>query len=233
MSNYKIIYEDNDLLIVDKPQGLPTGIGKNQNNLVNLIFNDFPYLKDVKGYNNKEGGLLNRLDNETGGLVLFAKTDAAFSYYQKEMKNKKIKKIYTAIVKGSLKEKKGLITYPIIHHPKSKKKMKIQNEKDKNTKLLQAETEYEVIKESKDYSVLKIVIYKGVRHQIRVHLVALGHPIIGDKIYGDKNSIFKNHFLYATGLEFINTNNKRISLEITPHFEEFEYLFKNIKNSYT
>ncbi|HOJ63832.1 MAG TPA: RNA pseudouridine synthase [Spirochaetota bacterium] len=220
--NYKVIYEDNNLLIFNKPQGLPTGIGNQNNNLVSLVFKDYPFLKEVKGYNEKEGGLLNRLDNETGGLVLFAKNNAAFEYYEKQMKNEKIKKIYTAIVEGVLKKKKGIIDYPIIHNPKSKKRMKIIKEIKENLKIQKAKTEYEVIKEFKKHSILKVIIYKGKRHQIRIHLASIGHPIIGDKLYGNKQSIFKNHFLYATGLEFITPLGEKKIIEIKPFFEEYD-----------
>lgn len=222
LCNYKIIYEDDELLIVDKPQGLPTTFGKNKNSLIELVFNDFSYLKNVKGYNNKEGGLLNRLDNDTGGLVLFAKNDVAFNYYKEQMKNSKIKKIYTSIVKGILKNRNGIISLPIIHHPKSKKKMKVIFKKSKNIKYLKAETHYEVIKEFDNYSILKVIIYKGVRHQIRIHLASIGYPIVGDKIYGDKNSSFKYHLLYANGLQFINLNNKEVFVNIDPNFSNLE-----------
>ena len=121
--NNLIIYEDNSILLINKPQGLATGIGK-KDNLCNLLFKENSYLLNVKGYKKEEGGLLNRLDNETGGIVLFAKNNDAFQYYHKEMKNSNIVKIYTAVVQGRPENQYGIIDYPIAHHYKNIKKMK-------------------------------------------------------------------------------------------------------------
>ena len=220
MKSYKIVYEDNDLLIVDKPQSLPTGIGKQKDNLVSLVFHDYPLLKEVIGYNKEEGGLLNRLDNETGGLVLFAKNNYSFNYYKEQMKSEKIKKIYTAIVYGRLKNKKGIIDYPIIHDPKNKKKMKIIKNPINELKYQIAKTKYQVLKELNNYSILKAIIYKGVRHQIRIHLAGIGHPIVGDRLYSKKKENFNSHFLYATGIEFFSTSGEKKIIEIKPDFVE-------------
>lgn len=218
----KIIYEDNDIMIVDKPQGLPTGIGNNNINLVSIIFKEYPFLKNIKGYNDKEGGLLNRLDNETGGLVLFAKSDFSFNYYKKEMKSQNIKKVYTAIVYGMLEKKKGVIEYPISHDKRNRKRMKLIKELKNNIKVQQARTEYEVIETFKNYSILNVVIYKGVRHQIRIHLAGIGHPIVGDRLYSKYKDSFSNHFLYATGVEFFTPLNEKRVISISPFFKEYE-----------
>ena len=200
-----IIYENDSIILVNKPQGLATGRGK-KDNLCDLIFKEKPYLLNVKGYKKEEGGLLNRLDNETGGIVLFAKNDEAFKYYHEEMKNCNIEKIYTAVVQGRPEDKKGLMDYPIAHHYKNKKKMVVVDErliKKYRGKPRPAITEWRLLKIKNENSILEVKIKKGVRHQIRVHLSYIGLPIIGDKLYNKKNSEFKNHLLYANGIKFI------------------------------
>lgn len=207
-----IIYEDDSILLINKPQGLSTGTGKKEN-LCSLIFEKKPYLLNVKGYKKEEGGLLNRLDNETGGIVLFAKNDEAFKYYHKEMKNYNINKIYTTIVQGLPKNKYGIINCPIAHHYKNIKKMVVINEQSNikyRGKPREAITEWKLIKIKDKEAILEIKIQKGVRHQIRVHLSYIGLPIIGDKLYNkDQNSHkFKNHLLYANGIRFIPLGKK-------------------------
>ena len=202
--NRFIIYEDDSIILVNKPQGLATGTGK-KDDLCSLIFKEKPYLLNVKGYKKEEGGLLNRLDNETGGIVLFAKNDETFKYYHKEMKNCNIEKIYIAVVQGKPEDKNGLINYPIAHHYKNIKKMVVVDERsDKKYrgKPRAAITEWRLLKIKNENSILEVKIKKGVRHQIRVHLSYIGFPIVGDKLYNRNSSDFKNHLLYANGIKF-------------------------------
>lgn len=208
-----IIYEDNSVLLINKPQGLATGSGKKEN-LCNLIFNGNPYLLNVNGYKKEEGGLLNRLDNETGGIVLFAKSDEAFRYYHNEMKKNSIEKIYTAAVYGIPVDQQGIIKYPIAHHSKNIKKMIIVNGKSKikyRGRAQEAFTEWRLLESREKISILEVKIKKGVRHQIRIHLSYIGLPIVGDKLYNkNKNDyFFKNHLLYANGIKFIPYGEKK------------------------
>ncbi len=214
-----IVYEDNSILIIDKPQGLATGLG-NKNNLCTLFFNNFPDLKNVKGYKKGEGGLLNRLDNETGGITLFAKNDEAFQYYHKEMKNNNIEKKYITVVDGIPEKKEGIIKYSIAHHYKDIKKMVVVHDQlniQYRGKPREAITEWKVkvVDTINNKSILVIKITKGVRHQIRVHLAYIGLPIIGDKIYNKKQNehIYENHLLYANGILFVPYGKKK-ELEI-------------------
>jgi 23S rRNA pseudouridine1911/1915/1917 synthase len=148
--------------------------------------------------------LLNRLDNETGGLVLFAKTNDSFNYYVDEMKNGKIEKTYTAFVDGIPDKENGVIKFPIAHHNKNKKKMVIAKENSIfRGKPRYAITEWKILETINDNSLLEIKIFKGARHQIRIHLAEIGYPIIGDKIYNKiKYSDLPNHLLYANGIKF-------------------------------
>ena len=211
MRYYSIVYEDNDILIVDKMQGVPTTFGKLANSLTEMVFNDMPYLKDVIGYNKNEGGLLNRLDNETGGLVLFAKNNESFSYFYSQMKNNRVTKIYTAIVDGLTKLHSGIVDTPIAHHPKNKKKMIIYQKGSKFGGTIQmAKTKYRLLESFLDRSLLEIEITKGVRHQIRVHLSSIGLPIVGDKLYNHKKySDIPNHLLYSNRVIFYNRSGEK------------------------
>ena len=199
-----IVYEDTSIIIFDKPQGIATALGK-KDNLCEIVFCFFPELKEVKGYKKNEGGLLNRLDNETGGLVLFAKSNDAFLYYSQKMKNLGIDKIYTAVVDGKMSNSSGFINYPIAHHYKNKSKMiAVKKNELYRGKPRNAVTEWKLIKVVDDKSILEVKIKKGARHQIRVHLASIGFPIVGDKLYNEKKnkSSYKNHLLYASGLNF-------------------------------
>lgn len=207
--NYTVIFEDNDLLIIDKPQGLPTGFG-NENNLTQMVFNENPDIKKVKGYNKNEGGLLNRLDNDTGGLVLFAKNDISFRYYSVLLKNNEVIKTYIALCENNFIDSHGVIESSIVH--KNNKKMKVI----KNKELGQsAKTEWKILKVMGHHCLVEVKITKGVRHQIRLHLSSIGSPIVGDKIYNKKQ--YQNilyHKLFAVGLDFINMNGEDIKVFI-------------------
>ncbi|MBF0121217.1 MAG: RluA family pseudouridine synthase [Desulfobacterales bacterium] len=216
---YSVLYEDNALFIINKPQGIATSFGR-QKCLCDIVFSEFPYLKEVKGYNENEGGLLNRLDNETGGIVLFAKTDDSFKHYCKMMQEEKVEKIYTAFVDGVPFEKMGVIKTPIAHHRKNRKKMiAVLNRNTRYRGIPKyAETFWELIKIKEGVSLVKIIIKKGVRHQIRVHMASVGCPVIGDKLYNKKTYHFDNHFLYASGIKLISLENKLIEINIDVPF---------------
>lgn len=220
MQKYSIIYEDDSILLINKPQGLATTPGAIKN-LCEMIFEDYPYLARVNGYKINEGGLLNRLDNETGGIIFFAKNDEAFWYYSKQMKSEKIEKIYTAVVNGIPHDKNGIIDIPIAHHYKSNKKMVAVFENAKFRGHPQpAKTFWKLIKTNNSISILEIMIKKGVRHQIRLHLAQIGLPIIGDKLYNKNNqsSQFANHLLYANGVRFFSKAQEKIQLFIDVPF---------------
>ena len=214
-----IVYEDSSVIIFDKPQGLSTTFGQKEN-LCEKAFQYFPDLQKIEGYKKGEGGLLNRLDNDTGGLVLFARSNDAFLYYSEKMKNMQIEKVYAAVVDGKINATSGIIDYPIAHHYKNKAKMVavLNGIKYRGTPR-EARTEWTLFENIKNNSVLKVNIKKGARHQIRVHLASIGFPIVGDKLYNKKKSEYKYHLLYANGLKFISyENNKEISLAINVPF---------------
>jgi len=172
----------------------------------------------VKGFKEGEGGLLNRLDNETGGIVFFAKTDDGFDYYQREMKDETIRKFYLAVVEGKPEKESGMIDTQIAHHPKNKTKMVPVFDYTRHYRgnPQNAMTFWSFLKEKDGKSLLEIVITKGVRHQIRVHLAGMGHPIIGDKIYNEKTADTPYQYLYANKAVFLNRQEQRVTVETKP-----------------
>ncbi len=214
------VFEDESIVIFDKPQGMAASKGK-KISLCDVVFDLYPALAKVKGYRTNEGGLLNRLDNDTGGLVLFAKSDKSFEYFLGLMKDEKIQKNYVAITDGKLKSERGVVDTPIAHHLKDKRKMIVIDAMSGNFrgKPRISLTNWDFETKVGDYNLLKVTIVKGLRHQIRVHLASIGQPIVADKLYNRKSYNVKYHQLYACGLEFIDMFGKMRSITISDKLE--------------
>ncbi len=221
MSGLKIVYEDESIIVFDKPQGIATAPGKIED-FCTVVFDDYPALKAVNGYKPQEGGLLNRLDNETGGLLLFAKSDESFGYYSMQMNEGKMEKIYIAMVDGVPPEDHGTIDVPVAHHHSDVRKMVCAAGGAKfRGKPRNAVTHWRKIMASGSNSFLEVKIKKGARHQIRVHLAFIGYPIRGDKLYNklDTDKIL-HHCLYAKGINFVSFFNENIVLSVKVPFYE-------------
>lgn len=214
------VFEDESIVIFDKPQGMAASKGK-KTSLCDVVFDIMPNLSEVKGYRTNEGGLLNRLDNDTGGLVMFAKSDKAFEYFLGLMKDEKIQKKYVAITDGRLKAERGVVDTPIAHHPKNKKKMMVIDTVSGSFrgKPRISWTNWDLIDHVGSYNLLEVTIVKGLRHQIRVHLASIGQPIVGDKLYNRRVYPVKYHQLYACGLEFTDMFGKQRSITISDKLE--------------
>ena len=219
MKTYRIAYKEPGLIIVDKPQGLPTAPGKITDNLFDEVSLEFPEVKKIKGHRENEGGLLNRLDNETGGLVFIALIQESFDYYSTLMKNDDIIKIYHTIVEGIPSQSTGIIK-TLIAHDSKKKMVCLSGNKSHRGHGRETVTTWKKIKSAGNRCLLEVIITKGARHQIRVHLAHIGHPIIGDKLYNRKKYPDVDcHQLYCTGTEFVSINGKKIVVNINPVFE--------------
>lgn len=188
-----VIFEDNHLLVVDKPAGLVVhdGAGHHQATLVDWLKQRLPKSQLA----DKRHGILHRLDKDTSGLLLIAKTPTAFTYYKRLFANREITKEYLVLVHGHLTPARGLIQIPlgrdIIH--------RTQFEPTRQGRL--AETSYQVEKVYRDFTYLKAWPKTGRTHQIRVHFGSLGHPVVGDKVYG-KTDTLSRQFLHAHQLDF-------------------------------
>jgi 23S rRNA pseudouridine1911/1915/1917 synthase len=204
----EIIYIDRNIIAINKPAGLQVHPVKlEQDTLVNGLLAKFPEIKNITDGSKDSKlrpGIVHRLDIDTSGVMIVARNQNAFEELKKLFRNRKVEKEYLAIVFGKLRNKKGAIEKPIARS-QNYKKQTIASFKTK-TKIRPAVTEYEVLKEYKNYSLVKALPRTGRMHQIRVHLAALGHPVVGDKKYMHKSfQIFRNakrQLLHASQLEF-------------------------------
>jgi 23S rRNA pseudouridine1911/1915/1917 synthase len=186
----KIIYQDKNIIAIDKPAGLkvhPVSL-KEKNTLVNGLLARFPEVENVN--DNSKGsslrpGIVHRLDQDTSGVMVVARNQESFDEFKKLFQNREITKKYTALVLGKLKNKKGVIEKPIAKASSYKKQI-IANLKTK-TKIRPAVTEYKVIKEFSDFSLIEAMPKTGRTHQIRVHMFSIGNPVAGDKKYTLQN----------------------------------------------
>jgi len=192
----KIIYEDDDLLAVDKPAGLTVhpAPGHPTHTLVNAILAHFPHLADV-GDSLRPGGV-HRLDKDTSGVMLVAKNSTAQADLAKQFKSHSVTKAYLALVKGRLEPENGIIEADIGRDPHNRKRMAVV------AVGREARTDYRVVRYIGGYTLLEVMPQTGRTHQIRVHLAAIGFPVVGDKVYGVKSPHLSRQFLHASLLGF-------------------------------
>ncbi|MFH0838481.1 MAG: RluA family pseudouridine synthase [Patescibacteria group bacterium] len=203
-----VVYEDSDIIVVNKPAGMvvhPTDHGAHvSGTLVNALMH---HCKDLSGIGGeRRPGIVHRLDKDTSGLIIAAKNDAAHQCISKQIENRTVIKKYITLLKGHLSPRNGSIESPLIKsHAGGKKDMQISGK----AKAKYALTHYNVIKYTGDYSLVEVQIITGRTHQIRVHFKAIGHPVCGDSMYGDKTLNSKletlgltRQFLHAAELTF-------------------------------
>lgn len=202
-----IVYEDSALLLVDKPAGMPTHgfSGADRGTLANFLVAQRPEIARV-GRNSWEPGIVHRLDRETSGLVLIAKTQAAFKNVQSQFQRRQVEKIYRALVWGNTPDA-GTIDTPLGHMVADKRRMIALSRPGKGTKIRawKAITRYRRLAQGHGLSLLEIAMETGVTHQIRVHLATLGYPIVADLLYGVQETdrfALGRHFLHAYRLKF-------------------------------
>ncbi|MFZ2275992.1 MAG: RluA family pseudouridine synthase [Candidatus Nanogingivalis sp.] len=195
--NFEVIFEDENVIAIDKPRGVLT----HSKGVLNDEFTvaDFFESRGAKfGEGTNRVGIIHRLDRETSGVIVGAKTDSAAKKLQKQFSERTAKKTYFAIVKGSLKQKKALIDLPIARNNSAPSTFLV------DIKGKSAQTKYEVLAENGKFSLLKLEPKTGRTHQLRVHLNYLGHPILGDKVYDktiSKSESEERMFLHAASLE--------------------------------
>jgi 23S rRNA pseudouridine1911/1915/1917 synthase len=191
-----IIYEDEDLLVLDKPAGLTVhpAPGHPGHTLVNALLAHFPHLAGVG--DSLRPGIVHRLDRDTSGLMLVAKNIKAQADLIGQFKSHSVTKAYLALVKGRLTPQTGIIEANIGRDPANRKKMAVVEGGR------EARTEYQVIRYIGGYTLLEVRPETGRTHQIRVHLGAIGFPVVGDKIYGVRSPLVPRQFLHASRLGF-------------------------------
>ncbi len=213
----RIIFEHEDFLIIDKPAGLLVHKTNNPESysLVDIILRQYPEIRGVRDkHQSKEAelqerdGIVHRIDKDTSGIIIMARNQEAFEIFKQLFQDRKVYKEYICLVRGHLREPHGNITYPIIRSKLDHtKRVAVINSKQSGIKERTAHTEYWVEQEYTHASLLRVVIHTGRTHQIRVHMKAIGHPIIGDTLYGGKleaqgeNSL-PRQFLHAHKIAF-------------------------------
>jgi 23S rRNA pseudouridine1911/1915/1917 synthase len=194
----KILFEDDDLLVIDKPAGMTVhpAPGHPSHTLVNAVLSHLSEIEDETDVSRP--GIVHRLDKDTSGVMLVAKNNVALANLSDQFKSHSVKKVYLALVKGVLKPERGVIEAPIGRDSGDRKKMAITGE----SRGRQARTNYRVLRYIGKNSLLEITPETGRTHQIRVHLAAIGYPVIGDATYGKKSAFLNRQFLHAHRLGF-------------------------------
>lgn len=191
-----IIYEDDDLLVIDKPAGLTIhpAPGHPSHTLVNAILSYLPNLPDTG--DSLRPGIVHRLDKDASGVMVVAKNSVAQANLINQFKARSVVKAYLVLVKGHLTPDEGVIEAPIGRDPRNRKRMAVVAEGR------EARTNYHVIKYIGNYTLLEVRPETGRTHQIRVHLSAIGYPVVGDPVYGVKSPYLSRQFLHACRLGF-------------------------------
>jgi len=194
-----IIYEDKDLAVINKPAGMTVhpAPGHSRGTLVNALLARCHDLSGIGGY--LRPGIVHRLDKDTSGLMLVAKNDLAHLRLAKAIKQRKVKRIYMGLVHGVPSPRQGCIDAPIGRHPVRRKEMTVTPINSRP-----AITNYKVIEEFSGYSLIEARLETGRTHQIRVHMAYIGHPIVGDPVYGRRkgNLGLRTQALHAARLVF-------------------------------
>lgn len=206
-----VIYEDEHILAVDKPAGLAVhkvGPTDPQETLADILVAERPYLAGV-GESPLRPGIVHRLDKETSGIILIAKDQPTFEYLKDLFQTRQMKKEYLALVYGHPKEPRGTIDLPL---GKLGTKQTTQLKGKRELVERDAVTDYRTERTVGDYTLLRVMPHTGRTHQIRVHLKAIGHPIVGDKLYGRKGD-HRPMFLHAVRISFTTPDGKALTLE--------------------
>lgn len=208
----EILYEDDDIIVINKPKGICVhpGAGTKQDTLVSGLLYHCKNLSGIGGV--ERPGIVHRLDKDTSGVLLIAKNDNAHLSLSKQFSERKISKTYLALIHGVPKTTEGVIEKPIGRHPVERKKMTVREDGR------YAKTAWKIIKTfntgTGGMSLLEVKIFTGRTHQIRVHLSFIGHPIVGDAVYGKKNSQknfdLKGQFLHSYKTGFIHPKTKNL-----------------------
>lgn len=223
-----VLYEDPDLVAIDKPAGMVVhaGAGVRSGTLVNALLHRFGSLSRAAG--EWRPGIVHRLDRYTSGVLLVAKNDAAHQRLAEQFASRQVEKTYLALVHGNLKTDRGRIEKPIARDPKQRIRM--------TTRLARgraAWSEYRVLRRLQGFTLLEVRIGTGRTHQIRVHLASIGHPVVGDRLYGAPAKIagqptLPRYFLHAHRIQFAQPSTGEPVAVESPLSPELEAWLKHL-----
>ncbi len=202
----KIIYEDDSLIVVDKAAGMVThpGAGNKKGTLANALLGRSQLLSDFGGA--QRPGIVHRLDKETSGILLVAKNNLAHQRLAAQFASRSLSKTYMALVKGRVEFEEGHVSEPIGRDPKDRRKRIVSNSE---AAASPAETRYRVLKRFRHSTLLEIKPLTGRTHQIRVHMKHIGHPVVGDTLYGTKRAQ-ERLMLHAVKIQFLHPKTGKI-----------------------
>jgi len=193
-----IVYEDDQVAVVSKPAGMVVhpAFGHSSGTLVNAVLARWPEIASFS--EPSRAGIVHRLDKDTSGVLIVAKTHAALESLRAQFKGREVRKRYLALVDGAPETPEGVINAPIGRDPAQRKRMAVRHDGR------EAITEFRVVEHYADYSLVEVYPKTGRTHQIRVHLAFIGHPVAGDTVYGRRKQAIrlKRHFLHAAAITF-------------------------------
>lgn len=222
-----ILYEDNDVLVVNKPKNMVVhpAPGHYSGTLVNAVM--FHCKDNLSGINGVlRPGIVHRIDKDTTGSLIICKNDVAHNSLAAQLKEHSIRRKYVAIVHGILKEDEGTINAPIGRNPNDRMKMAVNPKNGKD-----AITHYKVLQRLKNYTYVECVLETGRTHQIRVHMASINHPLLGDSVYGPAKCPYKleGQTLHAQVLGFVHPTTDEYIEVSAPLPEYFEKLLKKLE----
>ena len=221
-----VVYEDADVIVVNKPSGMVVhpAPGHPDGTLVNaLLYHCAGTLSGVGGA--LRPGIVHRIDRDTSGLIIAAKNDAAHQYLSAQLADHTLARTYECIVVGKLREDRGTVDAPIARHPTDRKRMAVV------AGGREAVTHWEVIARYPGYTHVRCRLETGRTHQIRVHMAYIGHPILGDTVYGAKKDVpgLTGQCLHAVGLRFLHPRTHEVVELSCPLPEEFTRMLQKIR----
>jgi len=220
-----IVYEDDDIIVINKPQGMVVhpAAGARAGTLVNALL---AHTRGLSGIGGKERpGIVHRLDKDTSGLLVVAKHDRAHISLARQLQAREVLREYAAIVHGRVRADRGRVDAPIGRHPVNRKRMAVV------FGGRPAVTDYEVLERFAEYSYLRLVLQTGRTHQIRVHMAHLGHPVVGDPVYGSRRSPWEleGQCLHARRLGFRHPRTGAWMTFTTPLPEHMERVLEDLR----
>ena len=223
----EIVYEDEDVLVINKPKGLVVhpAPGHQDDTLVNGLM--YAMGDNLSGINGElRPGIVHRIDKDTSGLLAVAKNDYAHTMLASQLKDHSMARTYEAIVCGSFREDSGTVDAPIGRHPTDRKKMCVTQRMGRN-----AVTHWEVVQRYRGYTHVRCRLETGRTHQIRVHMAYIGHPILGDMVYGHKNKELgqESQCLHAGALCFRHPRDGRPVMVYAPLPEYFTQVIEKLE----
>lgn len=222
-----IVFEDDQLFVVNKAAGMVVhpAPGHHSGTLVHALLHHCQDLSGIGGV--QRPGILHRLDRDTSGVMLAAKTDEAHRHLSQQLKSRQLSRLYTAIVHGRVKEFSGKIDAPIGRHRTDRKKMAVETEKGREALSL-----YRVLEQYAEHALVDVELKTGRTHQIRVHFKHIHHPIVGDPVYGisSKNNLgMERQALHARVITFLHpVSQERLTFE-TPLPEDMQQVIERLR----